>query len=196
MNLGHSMSNYAQFFQPIGQGQEVLSGTDPAFLADLQAKQQRMALNNAMVARIGDSIRNTPIASRNVRIGQGLLQGIYMAMAMKNMNEIADAKKKDAEARNAAAKYQGDYLTTELDKQMNPIFREGSAEDIANANRGYGLIEQYQRQGLENNPYVQQFINGQLTNKIQRAMAESEAAKHRQDSREDTDSIVNKRAEL
>lgn len=196
MNLGHSMSNYAQFFQPIGQGQEVLSGTDPAFLADLQAKQQRMALNNAMVARIGDSIRNTPIASRNVRIGQGLLQGIYMAMAMKNMNEIADTKKKDAEARNAAAKYQGDYLTTELDKQMNPIFREGSAEDIANANRGYGLIEQYQRQGLENNPYVQQFINGQLTNKIQRAMAESEAAKQRQDSREDTDYIFNKRAEL
>ena len=176
MYLGHSMSNYAQFFQPIGQGQEVLSGTDPAFLADLQAKQQRMALNNAMVARIGDSIRNTPIASRNVRIGQGILQGIYMAMAMKNMNEIADAKRKDAEARNAAAKYQGDYLTTELDKQMNPIFKEGSAEDIANANRGYALIEQYQRQGLENNPYAQQFINKQLADKIQRAMAESEAA--------------------
>ena len=190
------MSNYAQFFQPIGQGQEVLSGTDPAFLADLQAKQQRMALNNAMMARIGDSIRNTPIASRNVRIGQGILQGIYMAMARRDMNEIADAKKKDAEARNAAARYQGDYLTTELDKQMNPIFREGSAEDIANANRGYGLIEQYQRQGLENNPYVQQFINKQLADKIQRAMADSEAAKQRQDSREDTDYLFNKRAEL
>ena len=190
------MSNYAQFFQPIGQGQEVLAGTDPAFLADLQAKQQRMALNNAMVARIGDSIRNTPIASRSTRIGQGLLQGIYMAMAMKNMNEIADAKRKDAEARNAAAKYQGDYLTTELDKQMNPIFREGSAEDIANANRGYGLIEQYQRQGLENNPYVQQFINKQLADKIQRAMADSEALKQRQDSREDTDYLFSKRAEL
>ena len=54
-------------------------------------------------------------------------------MAMKNMNEIADARKKDAEARNAAAKYQGDYLTTELDKQMNPIFKEGTAEDIADA---------------------------------------------------------------
>lgn len=196
MNLGHSMSNYAQFFQPIGQGQEVLSGTDPAFLADLQAKQQRMALNNAMVARIGDSIRNTPIASRNVRLGQGILQGIYMAMARRDMNEIADAKRKDAEARNAAERYKGDYLTTELDKQMNPIFREGSAEDIANANRGYGLIEQYQRQGLENNPYVQQFINGQLANKIQRAMTESEAAKQRQDSREDTDYLFSKRAEL
>lgn len=196
MYLGHSMSNYAQFFQPIGQGQEVLSGTDPAFLADLQAKQQRMALNNAMVARIGDSIRNTPIASRNVRLGQGILQGIYMAMARRDMNEIADAKRKDAEARNAAERYKGDYLTTELDKQMNPIFREGSAEDIANANRGYGLIEQYQRQGLENNPYVQQFLNGQLANKIQRAMAESEAAKQRQDSREDTDYLFSKRAEL
>lgn len=196
MYLGHSMSNYAQFFQPIGQGQEVLSGTDPAFLADLQAKQQRMALNNAMVARIGDSIRNTPIASRNVRLGQGILQGIYMAMARRDMNEIADAKKKDAEARNAAERYKGDYLTTELDKQMNPIFREGTAEDIANANRGYGLIEQYQRQGLENNPYVQQFINGQLANKIQRAMTESEAAKQRQDSREDTDYLFSKRAEL
>lgn len=184
------------FFNTPGQGQEVLAGTDPAFLADLQAKQQRMAFNNAMIAKMGESIKNTPIASRSTRIGQGLLQGIYMAMAMKNMNEIADAKKKDAEARNAATKYQGDYLTTELDKQMNPIFREGSAEDIANANRGYGLIEQYQRQGLENNPYVQQFINGQLANKIQRAMAESEAAKQRQDSREDTDYIFNKRAEL
>lgn len=196
MYLGHSMSNYAQFFQPIGQGQEVLAGTDPAFLADLQAKQQRMALNNAMVARIGDSIRNTPIASRNVRIGQGILQGIYMAMARRDMNEIADAKKKDAEARNAAARYQGDYLTTELDKQMNPIFREGSAEDIANANRGYSLIEQYQRQGLENNPYAQQFINKQLADKIQRAMAENEAAKQRQDSREETDYLFSKRAEL
>lgn len=196
MYLGHSMSNYAQFFQPIGQGQEVLAGTDPAFLADLQAKQQRMALNNAMVARIGDSIRNTPIASRNVRIGQGILQGIYMAMARRDMNEIADAKRKDAEARNAAERYQGDYLTTELDKQMNPIFREGSAEDIANANRGYGLIEQYQRQGLENNPYVQQFLNKQLADKIQRAMADSEAAKQRQDSREDTDYLFSKRAEL
>lgn len=184
------------FFNTPGQGQEVLAGTDPAFLADLQAKQQRMAFNNAMIAKMGESIKNTPIASRSTRIGQGLLQGIYMAMAMKNMNEIADAKKKDAEARNAATKYQGDYLTTELDKQMNPIFREGSAEDIANANRGYGLIEQYQRQGLENNPYVQQFINGQLANKIQRAMAESEAAKQRQDSREDTDYLFNKRAEL
>ena len=196
MYLGHSMSNYAQFFQPIGQGQEVLAGTDPAFLADLQAKQQRMALNNAMMARIGDSIRNTPIASRNVRIGQGILQGIYMAMARRDMNEIADAKRKDAEARNAATKYQGDYLTTELDKQMNPIFKEGSAEDIANANRGYALIEQYQRQGLENNPYAQQFINKQLADKIQRAMAENEAAKQRQDSREDTDYLFSKRAEL
>ena len=184
------------FFNTPGQGQEVLAGTDPAFLADLQAKQQRMAFNNAMIAKMGESIKNTPIASRSTRIGQGLLQGIYMAMAMKNMNEIADAKRKDAEARNAATKYQGDYLTTELDKQMNPIFREGSAEDIANANRGYGLIEQYQRQGLENNPYAQQFINGQLANKIQRAMAESDAAKQRQDSREDTDYIFNKRAEL
>ena len=184
------------FFSTPGQGQEVLAGTDPAFLADLQAKQQRMALNNAMIAKMGESIKNTPIASRSTRIGQGLLQGIFTAMAMKNMNEIADAKKKDAEARNAAARYQGDYLTTELDKQMNPIFREGSAEDIANANRGYALIEQYQRQGLENNPYAQQFINGQLANKIQRAMAEDDAAKQRQYDRENTDYLFSKRAEL
>ena len=184
------------FFNTPGQGQEVLAGTDPAFLADLQAKQQRMAFNNAMIAKMGESIKNTPIASRSTRIGQGLLQGIYAAMAMKNMNEIADAKKKDAEARNAAMKYQGDYLTTELDKQMNPIFKEGSAEDIANANRGYALIEQYQRQGLENNPYAQQFINGQLANKIQRAMAESEAAKQRQYDRENMDYEYSKRAEL
>ena len=184
------------FFNTPGQGQEVLAGTDPAFLADLQAKQQRMAFNNAMIAKMGESIKNTPIASRSTRIGQGLLQGIYAAMAMKNMNEIADAKRQDAEARKAAAKYQGDYLTTELDKQMNPIFREGSAEDIANANRGYGLIEQYQRQGLENNHYAQQFINGQLADKIQRAMAESEAAKQRQYDRENTDYLFSKRAEL
>ena len=184
------------FFNTPGQGQEVLAGTDPAFLADLQAKQQRMAFNNAMIAKMGESIKNTPIASRSTRIGQGLLQGIYAAMAMKNMNEIADAKRKDAEARNAAMKYQGDYLTTELDKQMNPIFKEGSAEDIANANRGYALIEQYQRQGLENNPYAQQFINGQLANKIQRAMAESEAAKQRQYDRENMDYEYSKRAEL
>ena len=184
------------FFNTPGQGQEVLAGTDPAFLADLQAKQQRMAFNNAMIAKMGESIKNTPIASRSTRIGQGLLQGIYAAMAMRNMNEIADAKRKDAEARNAATKYQGDYLTTELDKQMNPIFKEGSAEDIANANRGYGLIEQYQRQGLENNPYAQQFINGQLANKIQRAMAESDAAKQRQYDRENTDYLFSKRAEL
>lgn len=184
------------FFNTPGQGQEVLAGTDPAFLADLQAKQQRMAFNNAMIAKMGESIKNTPIASRSTRIGQGLLQGIYMAMAMKNANEIADAKKKDAEARNAAERYKGDYLTTELDKQTNPIFKEGSAEDIANANRGYGLIEQYQRQGLENNPYAQQFINGQLANKIQRAMAEDDAAKQRQYSRENMDYEYSKRAEL
>ena len=100
------------FFNTPGQGQEVLAGTDPAFLADLQAKQQRMAFNNAMIAKMGESIKNTPIASRSTRRGQGLLQGIYAAMAMKNMNEIADAKRRDAEARKAAAKYQGDYLTT------------------------------------------------------------------------------------
>lgn len=184
------------FFSTPGQGQEVLAGTDPAFLADLQAKQQRMAFNNAMIAKMGESIKSTPIASRSTRIGQGLLQGIYAAMAMKNMNEIADAKRQDAEARNAAERYKGDYLTTELDKQTNPIFKEGTAEDIANANRGYGLIEQYQRQGLENNPYAQQFINGQLADKIQRAMAESDAAKQRQYSREDMDYLYSKKAEL
>lgn len=165
------------FFKPIGQGQEVLTGTNPAFLADLQAKQQRLALNNAMIAKMAQSVKDTPIASRSTRIGQGLLQGLYMAMARRDMKDIDNLKKADADARNQAEAWKKDYLTTELDRASNPIFVNGTADEMAKARAGYNLIQNHQMQGLENNPYAMQFRNNRLVEQVQQAMNEQNALK-------------------